>query len=122
MNSNMMAVIKKEFTRFFTDKRMVLTTLIMPGLMIYLLYSVMGQGLSSQFAGGDEKPKAQVVSLPASMGSMGQDAPLEFTGISGQQEKDAAMDALAEGSGDYQLLVCFPENFDEEALASGTPY
>ena len=74
MNSNMMAVIKKEFTRFFTDKRMVLTTLIMPGLMIYLLYSVMGQGLSSQFAGGDEKPKAQVVSLPASMGSMGQDA------------------------------------------------
>ncbi len=71
MNSNMMAVIKKEFTRFFTDKRMVLTTLIMPGLMIYLLYSVMGQGLSSQFAGGDEKPKAQVVSLPASMGSMG---------------------------------------------------
>ena len=125
MNSNMMAVIKKEFTRFFTDKRMVLTTLIMPGLMIYLLYSVMGQGLSSQFAGGDEKPKAQVVSLPASMGSMGQDAPLEFTGISGQQEKDAAMDALAEGSGDYQRLVCFPENFDEEVAAyevtSGQP-
>ena len=42
MKNSIMTVMKKELTRFFTDRRMVLTTLLMPGLMIYLLYSFMG--------------------------------------------------------------------------------
>ena len=49
MKSNVITVMKKEFNRFFTDRRMVLTTLLMPGIMIYLLYSLMGQGFTSQF-------------------------------------------------------------------------
>jgi len=41
MNKNIVTLIKKELLRFFTDKRM-LFSLILPGLMIFVLYSVMG--------------------------------------------------------------------------------
>ena len=38
---NIWTIIKKEFSRFFKDKRMVIAVFL-PGLMIYLLYSVLG--------------------------------------------------------------------------------
>ena len=71
MRNSIMTVMKKEFTRFFTDRRMVLTTLIMPGLMIYLLYSFMGEGLSSQFSSPeDEVTSVYAVNLPESIRNM----------------------------------------------------
>ena len=41
-------VIKKELTRFFTDYRM-LAAMILPGILIYVIYSLMGPILSSNF-------------------------------------------------------------------------
>ena len=41
--------MKKEFARFFGDKRLVFTTILMPGLMIYILYTLLGQGIMKQF-------------------------------------------------------------------------
>ena len=81
MKSNMITVMKKELTRFFTDKRMVLTTLLMPGLMIYLMYSLMGQGFASQYEDSEDfKAKVQVESLPESMKPVwDQDIPMEYT-------------------------------------------
>ena len=35
MRNSIITVMKKEFMRFFTDRRMVVTTLLMPGIMIY---------------------------------------------------------------------------------------
>lgn len=39
--SNILTIIKKELKRFFTDRRMI-TSLILPGLIIFILYSFMG--------------------------------------------------------------------------------
>lgn len=39
--SNILTIIKKELKRFFTDKRMLLS-LFLPGLVLYLVYSLMG--------------------------------------------------------------------------------
>ena len=44
MKSNVLTVMKKELRRFFGDRRMVLTMLL-PGLLIFVLYSVMGDTL-----------------------------------------------------------------------------
>ena len=44
MRSNVLTVMKKELCRFFGDRRMVLTMLL-PGLLIFVLYSVMGDTL-----------------------------------------------------------------------------
>ena len=37
---NILTIIKKELIRVFKDKRLVFTTILMPGLMIFLLYSI----------------------------------------------------------------------------------
>lgn len=42
MKSNIGTIIKKECRRFFGDKTMFLTNVIMPGLLIYIIYSLMG--------------------------------------------------------------------------------
>ncbi|MDE7086938.1 MAG: ABC transporter permease subunit [Clostridia bacterium] len=37
-----LTIIKKEFARFFKDTRLMLTALILPGLLIYAVYSLIG--------------------------------------------------------------------------------
>ena len=49
MRKDMLTIIKKEFARFFGDKNLFFTTVIMPGLVIYIMYTIMGQGMMKQF-------------------------------------------------------------------------
>lgn len=44
---NVWIIMKKELTRFFTDKRMLLS-LILPAIVIYAVYSLMGNFMSNQ--------------------------------------------------------------------------
>ncbi len=46
---NIFIIMKKELRRFFKDKRM-LASLILPGLMIFLIYSLMGSFMGSNFS------------------------------------------------------------------------
>ena len=54
-NSNTLTIIKKEFARFFGDRQLVFTAVIMPGLLIYLIYSFMGSGIESMVSEGAEE-------------------------------------------------------------------
>ena len=47
MRSNILTIMRKEFARFFLDKRLVFTTLIMPGLFIFVVYSFIGRAVVS---------------------------------------------------------------------------
>ncbi len=55
---SMIPIIKKELKRYFTDKRL-LAALILPGILIYGLYSVMG-GVMGNLMGVDENHEFQV--------------------------------------------------------------
>ena len=37
MKSNVLTIIKKEFDRVFRDRQLMFTTIILPGLLIYLI-------------------------------------------------------------------------------------
>ena len=50
MKKDMVTIIKKEFARFFGDKRVVFTTILMPGLLIYLIYTFMGTGMRKEMS------------------------------------------------------------------------
>lgn len=115
MKNNIMTVMKKEFTRFFTDHRMVLTTLLMPGLMIYFLYTFMGTGLSSQFdTGEDYVANVYVENLPESVKAMAEESmPVKFTEID-EQEKETRLNQLQEGEDGIHLVAVFPEEFDAQ--------
>ena len=51
---NILSIIKKEFSRFFKDKRMLITTLLLPGFMIYAIYSFTGVGMTSSLVPSDD--------------------------------------------------------------------
>lgn len=48
-----LVIAKKELRRFFTDKRMLMS-LILPGILIFILYSLMGSFLANVFTPSDE--------------------------------------------------------------------
>lgn len=118
MKNNIVAVMKKEFTRFFSDKRMVLTTILLPGLMIYFLYSFMGSGFSSQFEQAEDfKPKVYVENLPESVKTIvEQENIMELTEVSDKETADI-LENIKNGEEDYNLLAVFPEGFDEKIVA-----
>lgn len=122
MKNNIWTVMKKEFRRFFTDRRMVLTTLIMPGVMIYILYSFMGSGFSSMETSEDEVLTVYAENLPEEIEMIAdQMAAIEFIDISqpqkGDVQKEDILEWLKDGDEACDLFAVFPENFTEEVNA-----
>lgn len=118
MKSNIITIMKKEFARFFKDKRMVLTTIFMPGFMIYVLYSFMGQGMGSMYESAEGfVPQAYVEHLPASIMTMQGSLPISFTAIENEQQVKEVQENLENGKATCDLLILFPEDFDQAVEA-----
>lgn len=110
---NILTIIKKEFSRFFRDKRMVITVLL-PGVLIFVVYTLIGSAISD-IVGVDEnyKPSAYL-SAPSAYSEILSpllEAKDDFT-------EESAKQAVAEGKLD--IVVIFPENFNE-AFDTETP-
>ena len=107
-------VAKKELFRFFTDKRMVLSTILLPGIMIYLLYSVMGGAFGSMSGGEEAAPwEVAAVNLPDAIGALAGEvstpgAGLRFLPAESPEEMEALLSA-----GTVSLGMLFREDFDE---------
>lgn len=112
---NVITIIKKEFSRFFKDKRMIITVLL-PGLLIYAVYSIMG-GVFSDMGNVDEEytPTAYVVEAPAHI-SEALDFALEITEYSSLEE---ARTAVTDGALD--IVIVFPSDFSETAGTATPP-
>ena len=66
MKNNTWTIIKKEFARFFGDRSLFFTAVIMPGLLIYLVYSLMGEGIGKMMnEGRDDEVTLRVENMPA---------------------------------------------------------
>ena len=114
MKSDLFTIIKKEFARFFGDKRMVLTAL-MPGVLIYALYSFMGDGMSQMHEPEDNYVyEINVVNMPQTLTFLDEIEGVEIIVI---EEKDAETVKAAIREDEADILVVFPENFDAEMLA-----
>ena len=117
MKNNLMTIIKKELARFFGDKRMVFTTILMPGLLIYIMYSFMGSGLTSKFeADEDYTYRIYAENMPSTVSSMikGSDINVEYLDRDGVSEADMKQ---AVTDKDAELLMVFPENFEADVQA-----
>ena len=109
MRSPVLTIFKKDLARFFGDRRMALTTILLPGLMIYVLYTFMGNALSSQFSVEDTyRPTAVVENLPDSLSAALSQA-LEI------QEEAEPMELVRNQKLD--LYIRFPAGFDEAVAA-----
>ena len=111
MKSNTLTIIKKEFARFFGDRQLLFTAVIMPGLLIYIIYSFMGSGMKKMATeGAEELVTLCVENLPTSVAPLVDAIPA--TTVSHQPVSQVDIDKL-ENKNLNVVLVRFPEAFDE---------
>lgn len=109
---NILTIMKKEFARFFKDKRLVIM-LVLPGVLIYLIYSVLGQGIFDKLGGVDENYVYQIYTV-----NMPESFKLPFEGAENVELKEISAEeaeSVKEDVADQKtdLLAVFPENFEE---------
>jgi len=106
---NILTIMSKEFARFFTDKRMILMT-ILPAILIYVVYSFMGTMVERTFgASEDHTPWIYAVNAPDSITRKMQAEGISIYHIE-MLEVEASKDKIKNREAD--LLMIFPENFD----------
>lgn len=104
------AIIKKEFARFFLDRRMLLTTVILPGLLIYVVYTIIGSFVSG-LAGGAGAYSVAVRNMSGYLSPVfGQSEVFEISDAT--ESDDYYKDMVS--SGELDIYVIFPESFDAD--------
>ena len=125
---NILTVMKKELRRFLGDRRM-LATLILPGILIYIIYSLMGNAMSDVM-GGTEDVEYRVLThnLSPVVDMITEQSGLNITFVSCPDcTEEHSPEAIAESinEGGYHAYMVFPESFDESIAtydpASGLP-
>lgn len=109
--NNTWTIIRKEFARFFGDRQLVFTTVIMPGLLIYLIYSLMGVGIRNMESQGEQDlVTVHVENMPESMAALLTPTDSSMALLQhpfGQDDIDALQDKDLNA-----VLIRFPQNFD----------
>ena len=123
MTNNTITVMKKELARFFGDRRLVITTLLLPGLMIYVVYSFLGGAMMKTILPEETYvAKAYVVDMPDSLREE-----LRGLRVDWQQADREQLTEIKQEIRDKQSdgLVVFPGDFDEAVesyqVTSGEP-
>ena len=118
---NIWTIMKKEFSRFFKDRRLVLA-LILPGVLIYVIYSFLGNGIFSQIGGTDENYVYQVhtVNMPDSFKAPFEE--LENINLIETSTEDLENVKTQVQDQKTDLVAVFPEDFEEKynAVKNGT--
>lgn len=118
MKKDLITIIKKEFKRFFGDRRLFLSSVILPGLLIYVVYSVMGGVLEKNFEPDDTyEPTIYIVNAPESASAL-----YDMAGLKWEKAKTDQIEEKKKEIGEQEtdLLVVYPENFDEQVAAYNT--
>lgn len=106
-------IIKKEFARFFKDRKMVIS-MVLPGILIYAIYSLMGTFLFAEEDPENVSYRYAVINPSAAVQPM-MDTYLSYS--LGDVEYEVVTDlkeakeSLADGI--YDLVVVYPADFDE---------
>ncbi len=108
-----LSVVKKEFARFFGDRRMVVTTVLLPGIMIYVMYTFMGSFMQEEFTHDEEYiPKAYVENMPAELSDDFKQLSEEWKTYEAGQSADDVKQMIQDKEAD--VLVVFPETFIQD--------
>ena len=110
MFGEMLTILKKELIRVFSDKRMVMT-IIMPGIILYVVYSLIGTGMADKIKGeGPESWIVSVVNMPEHLEEVLQQPGAKLQEVA---ESDIAEKKQAVADEGEVLLMVFPEELDE---------
>lgn len=110
MKNNIFTVMKKELRRLLGDRRIVINAIILPGLLIYVMYSLMGNALAGMFAPDATPPLVAAVNMPASVSQLLSAADLHYSEVKDGAEGASIKDQIAAKA--FDLLLVFPADFD----------
>ena len=117
--SNILTIMKKELRRFFGDRRMVMT-LILPGLLIYVIYSLMGGVMSDTFGGDAAEYRVMVHGSSDMISTVTLNSGVNITyyrcpNCTEEHDRDTVAAGINEGN--YHAYMVIPEGFDEAVMA-----
>jgi len=107
-------IIKKELTRVFTDKKIIFSLFILPGVLIMVMYSIMGKLISNMEKDiEDHIPTVYIQNAPEDLADI-----IKYVDYKGNiiyLDSTDNTDAINDGilTGDIDLLVVFDEGFRE---------
>ena len=111
---NVITVFKKEFYRVMSDKRLIFTTILLPGLAIYVMYSFMGGAILNEYEDvQDNEMKVYVENLPVEFSDYLDT--LELNVVYSDyvaSEHDELLNSIL--IGDIDLLLRFPVTFESD--------
>ncbi|MCL2149612.1 MAG: ABC transporter permease subunit [Dehalococcoidia bacterium] len=121
---NIITVLKKELTRVIKSRR-TLIMLLMPGVLIYVLWSLMGSAMQSTAMTSEEEAKADTynifaINIPPVISEGISELGYSFDYITADKtEIEAQMDLLI--AGDIDLVLVFDESFVDIINNGGKP-
>lgn len=108
---NVWTIVRKEFARFFGDRSLLFTAVIMPGLLIYIVYSLMGENIGKSHQDDNAGPTTVYVdNLPESLRGDFDSIPFQLV-TEGFNAVALIGDSLADKEKNL-IYVNFPPNFD----------
>lgn len=108
-------IFKKEMDKIFRFPRMVFTSLLLPGLIIFVVYALIGQSLEAEMSETEEYiGSVQVINAPDSMNFAFNNENAFHVDLeeSLADELTLLIDQVKDGTID--ALVVYPENFDAD--------
>ncbi|MCL1844549.1 MAG: ABC transporter permease subunit [Defluviitaleaceae bacterium] len=113
MRNNVLTVMKKECARIIGDKKLFFTTVLLPGLMLFIMYFFMGTFMAAMFTVDDDYMyQIHTVNLPDSIAEIMQPEELRLEILPTQPHEIEEVKARIENR-ETDVLLIFPENFDE---------
>jgi sodium transport system permease protein len=104
-------IFKKEFYRVITDRRLIFTAIILPGLAIYIMYSIMGGAISSEV---DDIESHNIIlyheNMPEVYGDYLDTLDREFVLRDGSNLSDEDIESMLKNK-EMDLFMAFPQNF-----------
>ena len=124
MKGNMLTIARKELAKFFSNRVSALVSIVLPGLLIFVLWSFMGSAMQDMFSPDEDvSPVVGVVNEPASVRALAQDSGIQTVPEEALPDADAMRERI--DAGEVQAFAAFPEDFDAAVAAydpaSGKP-
>ena len=114
-----LAIFKKEIKRFFTDKRLLLS-LLLPGFVIYIVYSVMGGVIGDMSNPIITNYSVCVYNQPLSHTGISDALGLDIT-VTEKTGEVSSQDIESLKNEDIDLIICYENDFDSKMQNGKTP-
>lgn len=121
---NILIIIRKELLRVFKDTKLVLSLFILPGLMLYSLYSIMGSAMENLAnEGADDIRSVYTVNMPEEVSAILLSEELNINARYNEITNDEIEDkqAMLYEENGVDLIIVFEEDFANKLEARQKP-